>query len=816
MTSVVLGGSSCCDDGSSSVPTFTADQIGYLETIAQLRAAQIDSSGDNIAMVGGYYAVGDGGGGFYLWTPTETGADNGGTIINQAGNIGTGRWMLQNYGQPISIMQFGAKMDGATDDTAAINSGLANVDDLFVPAGNSYVAGTLAMAQDGQKFHGVSASGDDAGSVLTFGSGAADCISMTGSWQQLYDLNINASARIGIIGTPNPTIIAPVSASNCCAVGIYTGVHTQLARLAIINPWNGILNFCGNALKYEDIAFSGTRGDFCELHYGTSTAPAASSSGARIDHGSASDVTLPVTTTTTVGSVIPMSNTAGIQTGWAVSGSVAFPAGSLVVAVTPNVSIQINGNITLSLLVGTELTFQNQVDALWLDSYFSGYDGHAIRNTGVACVLQIGDEVNSGTSFPQDVRIYDLNGNGLGINDKVSITAGHDINLTESRILGNTASGGGRGVLFGANAKNLRIDGCEIARHQFVGVAIAGDGCQLIGCTIGENSQAGDSVSDGVTISTTASRIIITDCQIGYLFGAGGSQRYGVNNLGVSPSEIILDGNDLRNNDIGPVNDPLQFTLGINQGLSSVGALISSATDYFVTNLPAMPVRATLFAQDDFIRALENAGIWELTDLCYLFAASSPIVALTNLKLPGAGIENPQAANNGAAFVNYAGYTGNGTSEFIDLGVSVGNLANYSLNSAAMFVYSNTNIAANNAYDMGSSTAGNEMINCSDVTGKLVTRSNAITPGSDIVGSSVGLFGWSRLASDHYKTYLNGANLSSQAIASVAVSTGDLWALGSFGGYSARQIPFIWMGGGLTDAQVTSLYNAIVAYLAAV
>lgn len=78
----------------------------------------------------GYYTPGDGGSGDYWFDPSDTtSADNGGTVFVDTVN---GRWKLSNP-LSVSVKQFGAKGDGVTDDTAAINAALTAVDWVFVP-----------------------------------------------------------------------------------------------------------------------------------------------------------------------------------------------------------------------------------------------------------------------------------------------------------------------------------------------------------------------------------------------------------------------------------------------------------------------------------------------------------------------------------------------------------------------------------------------------------------------------------------------------------------------------------------------------------
>lgn len=87
-----------------------------LVNIAALLAATSASLPGSICFVEGYYAAGDRGGGVYTIGATTTA--NGGTIVNDA----SGRsWYLDLAGQVgVTVLQFGAKGDSATNDQPAI------------------------------------------------------------------------------------------------------------------------------------------------------------------------------------------------------------------------------------------------------------------------------------------------------------------------------------------------------------------------------------------------------------------------------------------------------------------------------------------------------------------------------------------------------------------------------------------------------------------------------------------------------------------------------------------------------------------------
>lgn len=103
------------------------------------------------AFVTGYYAAGDGGGGAYWYDPTDTSsADNGGTIIVATDG---GRWKLIISSDSVSVKQFGAKVDGATDDSSIVNNAKATLDSLgkrfYLPAGTMRVGTAIVPPKAG-------------------------------------------------------------------------------------------------------------------------------------------------------------------------------------------------------------------------------------------------------------------------------------------------------------------------------------------------------------------------------------------------------------------------------------------------------------------------------------------------------------------------------------------------------------------------------------------------------------------------------------------------------------------------------------------
>ncbi len=127
--------------------------IQVVDTIAQLKALPGGSS--NYVQVGGYYAAGDGGGGYFRWLSTSTAADDAGVTITPSSLPASGRW-IRVYDGDISVKWFGAKGDGVTNDYAALaatntyaNSLATKGTILFPAASASYVHNSNFTVSDG-------------------------------------------------------------------------------------------------------------------------------------------------------------------------------------------------------------------------------------------------------------------------------------------------------------------------------------------------------------------------------------------------------------------------------------------------------------------------------------------------------------------------------------------------------------------------------------------------------------------------------------------------------------------------------------------
>lgn len=99
--------------------------IPAVSTIAALKALGAASAQYPTIQVNGYYTAGDGGGGIFTWSPASTATTNVCSIF-QATAVSTGRWVRSNT-VSLSVLQCGAKGDGSTNDTSALQAALTNI-----------------------------------------------------------------------------------------------------------------------------------------------------------------------------------------------------------------------------------------------------------------------------------------------------------------------------------------------------------------------------------------------------------------------------------------------------------------------------------------------------------------------------------------------------------------------------------------------------------------------------------------------------------------------------------------------------------------
>lgn len=217
------------------------------------------------------------------------------------------------------------------------------------------------------------------------------------------------------------------------------------------------------------------------------------------------------------------------------------------------------------------------------------------------------------------------------------------------------------------------------------------------------------------------------------------------------------------------------------------------------------------------IKALKTAGVWQKLDALYVAAAADSQAATRNWKQD---LYNATAIAS-PAFVADRGFTGNGTSSYLQTGFTASSAVSpkYLQDSAAVGAWMLTDVAAEGAFDIAAFRSGGDTrLNSRNSGNQPIAFMNGPGVGGSVVPTSVGLTVASRVSAAGARFFKNGVFLNAPAAVSVQVPNSQfgLLGFGTGGGYSTRQGAAWFIGGGLTDAEVLATYNALNQYLVAV
>jgi len=230
----------------------------------------------------------------------------------------------------------------------------------------------------------------------------------------------------------------------------------------------------------------------------------------------------------------------------------------------------------------------------------------------------------------------------------------------------------------------------------------------------------------------------------------------------------------------------------------------------------ASNVRAILI--NDMIKSLKLAGVWDRLDALYIMAAETAQAAQRNWIADQFNLSEVSSPT----FATDRGYTGNGTSSYLNTSLTPGSSAQYARNSAMLAVWCRTNTTpAGASFDIGQGGgASSSGLTCKSSTGALNGYLNGSTAVSQAaIATGVGFAAVDRADASTIRLYKTGSQLTTAAVASAALNTSapySLLAVNGINQFSANQLAAAAIGSSLNDVQHTAFYNAVNTYLTAV
>lgn len=228
--------------------------------------------------------------------------------------------------------------------------------------------------------------------------------------------------------------------------------------------------------------------------------------------------------------------------------------------------------------------------------------------------------------------------------------------------------------------------------------------------------------------------------------------------------------------------------------------------------MTVQPTRGRKARINEFINRLKAASIWTKIDIMYVPAAHDEQAARLNWKAPGSFT---LTAVNSPTFATDRGFTGNGTSSYLDTGWDPGtNAVYYTQNDAHNAVYPSTPTTATGLSSgtdpkvvprAGSGANSSATMNCNTAV---------VAPAGG--RSQPYIQGMRRVSTDEL-LFRDGLQVATSAQASVALVTVDLNLIrrnSNFTTVGAAGI--VHIGAALSDTEALDDFNAARAYMLAV
>ena len=254
---------------------------------------------------------------------------------------------------------------------------------------------------------------------------------------------------------------------------------------------------------------------------------------------------------------------------------------------------------------------------------------------------------------------------------------------------------------------------------------------------------------------------------------------------------------------------PLVIRIGNVIGRQGGGGFASEyqAVLNYATSLGyALPTAPQQEKQNTLLRELKSYGIWNKLDSFCVFAndggSNFGLIDWKRLSL--------YTAVNSPAFSVNNGFTGNGTSSYIDTNFNPATSGiNYTLNNASRFLWVKV-IPPNFKHYDGNSSSQDNCLEPNSSSRQRINQSN-IPNGTNVGFSVIGLIAINRIT-DIQSVSFNNTTQKSLTSTSTSIANLNQWVGRSFNIYSPQQTSIYGMGASLVSEN-TALRNALNNYL---
>lgn len=243
------------------------------------------------------------------------------------------------------------------------------------------------------------------------------------------------------------------------------------------------------------------------------------------------------------------------------------------------------------------------------------------------------------------------------------------------------------------------------------------------------------------------------------------------------------------------------------------GPAFRAETEALVARFTTPPTALRKQQINTLVDSLIVAGVWAKLDAFYVMAAADNQAARQNWIQ---NLYNPTLVST-PTFTVDRGYQGDGVDDALATGFNPTTASGkFALNSSALGLWSLTNVANGNMFEIGNANSrfNSRSTNGDTLRGQL---NDGTTASFGAAGNSIGHFVFSRTAAAVRTAYRNGASLGGDTTAATALFNAN-FALLSDGNtnFSTRQHAAAHFGSGLTGAEVLATYNALLVYMTAV